>query len=55
MNKRTNKILINVVPIGKDLFKTGVREPKVTNIDDALVYLTQTLANNCQMVLHKMF
>ena len=42
MNKR-NKILINAVPIRKDLLKTGVREPKVANIDDTLVYLTQPL------------
>ena len=43
MNKRNNKILINVVSIGKDLLKIGVREPKVANIDDTLVYLTQPL------------
>ena len=40
MNKRNNKILINAVPIGKDLLKKGVREPKIANIDDTLVYLT---------------
>ena len=43
MNKRNNKNLINAVPIGKDLLKIGVREPKVANIDDTLVYLTPTL------------
>ena len=43
MNKRNNKILINAVPIGKDLLKIDVREPKVVNIDDTLVYLTPTL------------
>ena len=37
MNKRDNKILINAVPIGKDLLKAGVREFKVANIDDTLV------------------
>ena len=37
MNKRNNKILIDAVPIGKDLLKIGVREPKVANINDALV------------------
>ena len=26
MNKRNNKILINSVPIGKDVLKIGVRE-----------------------------
>ena len=44
MNKRNNKILINAVPIGKDLLKTSIREPKVANIDDTLVYLTPTLS-----------
>ena len=44
MNKRNNKILINAVPIGKDLLKIGVREPKVANVDDTLVYLTPTLS-----------
>ena len=43
MNKRTNKILINGVPIGKGLLKFGVREPKVANIDDTLVNPTKTL------------
>ena len=31
MNKRTNKILIDAVPIGKDLLKIGIRDPKVAN------------------------
>ena len=31
MNKRTSKILINAVPIGKDLLKIGIRDPKVAN------------------------
>ena len=44
MNKRSNKILINPVPIGKDLLKIGVRETKVANIDDTLVYLTSILS-----------
>ena len=44
MNKRNNKILINAVPIGKDLLKTGVKEPKVADIDHTLVYLTPTLS-----------
>ena len=44
MNKRNNKNLINAVPIGKDLLKIGVREPKIPNIDDTLVYLTPTLS-----------
>ena len=44
MNKRNNKILINAVPIGKDLLKTGVREPKVANVNDTLVYLILTLS-----------
>ena len=44
MNKRNNKVLINAVPIGKDLLKTGIREPKVANIDDNLVYLTPALS-----------
>ena len=43
MNKRNNKILIDVVRIGKYLLKVGVREPKVANIDDILVCLTPTL------------
>ena len=44
MNKRSNKILIDAVPIGKDLLKIGVREPKVANVDDTLVCLTPTLS-----------
>ena len=44
MNKRNMKILINAVPIGKDLLKIGVREPNVSNTDDTLVYLTPTLS-----------
>ena len=44
MNKRNNKILINAVPIGKDLLKIGVRDTKVANRDDNLVYLTPTLS-----------
>ena len=44
MNKRNKKIQINAVLIGKDLLKIGVREPKVSNIDDNLVYLTPTLS-----------
>ena len=44
MNQRNNKILINAVPIGKDLLKIGTREPKVANIDDTLVHLTPTLS-----------
>ena len=43
MNRRNNKILINAVPIGKDLLKIDVREPKVVNIGDTLVYLKPTL------------
>ena len=37
MSKRNNKILINAVPIGKDLLKIGVREPKEANINDTPV------------------
>ena len=44
INKRDKKIQINAVLIGKDLLKIGVREPKVSNIDDTLVYLTPTLS-----------
>ena len=44
MNKRNNKILIDAVPIGKDLLKIGVRKPKVANIDNTLVFLTPTLS-----------
>ena len=44
MSKMNNKILINAVPIGKDLLKIGVREQQVVNIDDTLVYLTPTLS-----------
>ena len=40
MKKRNNTILIKAVLIGKDLLQIGVREPKVANIDDTLVYLT---------------
>ena len=29
VNKRNNEILIDAVPIGKDLLKIGVSEPKV--------------------------
>ena len=43
MNKKSNEIPINAIPICKDLLKTGVREPKVANIDDTLVYLSPTL------------
>ena len=43
MNQRNNKTPINAVPIGKDLLKIGVRESKVANIDDTLVYLTPIL------------
>ena len=49
---KDNKIIINAVPIGKDLLKIGFREPKVATIDDTLVYLTP---NNYQMVLYKKF
>ena len=42
--KKKKKILISTVPIGKDWLKIGVREPKVANIDDTLVYLTPTLS-----------
>ena len=44
MNKINIKILINAVPIGKELLKIGVREPKVANVDNTLVYLTPTLS-----------
>ena len=44
MSKINNKILINAVPIGKDLLKIGVREQQVVNIDDTLIYLTSTLS-----------
>ena len=44
MNKKNNKILINAVPIGKDLLKIRVRESKVANIDDTLVYVIPTLS-----------
>ena len=44
MNKRNKKIQSNAVFIGKDLLKIGVRKPKVSNIDDNLVYLTPTLS-----------
>ena len=37
MNKR-NKILINAPSTDKDLLKIGIREPKVANIDDTLVF-----------------
>ena len=43
-NKRNNKILTNAIPIGKELLKIGVREPKVATIDDIVVYLTPTLS-----------
>ena len=54
MNKRNNRILINAVPICKALLKIGATEPKVVNIDDALVYLAPSLSN-CQTVLYKKF
>ena len=44
MKKKNNKILINGFPIGKYLLKIGVRQPKVANIDDSLVYLSPTLS-----------
>ena len=44
INKRNNKILINDVPIGKDLLQIGVGVPNVANIDETLVYLTPTLS-----------
>ena len=37
MNQRNNKILIDAVPIGKDLLKIDVREPKVAKIDDTKI------------------
>ena len=43
MNKRNNKILVNAIPIGKDLLKIDDREPKVANIDDTLIYPTPNL------------
>ena len=51
MNKRNSKVLIDVVSIGKNLLKIGVRETNAANIDDTLVCLTP--ARNCQMVLYK--
>ena len=44
INKRNNKILIDAVPIGKNVLKIGVREPKAANIDDTLVCLTSPLS-----------
>ena len=44
MNKRNNKIVINAIPVGKNLLKIGVREPKIPNIDDTLAFLTPTLS-----------
>ena len=44
MIKKNNAILIDAVPIDKDLLKIGVIEPKVANIDDTLVCLTPTLS-----------
>ena len=44
MNKRNNQILTYAVPIGKNLLKVVVREPKVPNIDDTLVSLTSTFS-----------
>ena len=44
INKSNNKIVINTVPIGKDSIKIDVREPKVANIDDTVVYLITTLS-----------
>ena len=44
MNKRNHKIPIYAVSMCKDLRKIGVREPKVENIDDTLVYPTPTLS-----------
>ena len=44
MNKRNHKIPIYAVSMCNDLRKIGVREPKVENIDDTLVYPTPTLS-----------
>ena len=44
MIKKNDAILIDAVPIDKDLLKIGVIEPKVANIDDTLVCLTPTLS-----------
>ena len=44
MNEINNNILINAVPICKELFKIGVREPNIANIDETLVYPTPTLS-----------
>ena len=44
MNKRNNQILTDAVPIGKNLLKVGVREPKVANIDDTLFSLNSTFS-----------
>ena len=42
MNKRNNKILIKAVPLWQELAQISIREPKVANIDNTLVYLTPT-------------
>ena len=44
INTRNNKILIDLVPIGKDLLKISVKESKVVNIEDTLVCLAPTLS-----------
>ena len=44
MIKRNKKILVDAIPIGKDLLKIGVREPKVANIDDPLACLKPPLS-----------
>ena len=44
MNKINNQILTDAAPIGKNLLKVVVREPKVANIDDTLVSLTSTFS-----------
>ena len=44
MIERNNQILIKAVPIGKDLLKIGIREPRLASIDNTLVYLTRSLS-----------
>ena len=44
INKKNNKILIDAAPIGKNLLKIGIREPKAANIDDTRACLTSTLS-----------
>ena len=46
INEKKKKILINIILIGKDLLKIGVRDTKVANIGDTKVHRYDTKVHN---------